>query len=256
MKVKVLKVKALVAQSCPTFCDPMDYSLLGSSVHGILQARIREWVAIPFSRWSSQPRDQTWVSCIADRFCTIWTTREAQQDRMKGTGLFGDIFKIFALGLWIISEQICWSFSGLPVATAQGSQLPASEHITLWVLYPRIWRERDLYGLGRLADLTLVRALQFVILRGSHVTLKIRKQFSLKITILALGPPISKPLKGPFVVCHSWGMWVAHNINPRHSLSKSFIDRTCDSSSVLYGRIFYANMIQWETLGLVCPFLY
>ena len=46
----------LVAQSCPTVCDPMDCSLPGSSVHGILQARILEWVAIPFSRGSSQAR--------------------------------------------------------------------------------------------------------------------------------------------------------------------------------------------------------
>ena len=51
-----------VAQSCPTLCHPMDCSLPGFSVHGILQARILEWVAIAFSRGSSQPRDQTWVS--------------------------------------------------------------------------------------------------------------------------------------------------------------------------------------------------
>ena len=48
-----------------------------SSVHGILQARILEWVAIPFSRGSSWPRDWTWVSCIAGRFFTIWGSREA-----------------------------------------------------------------------------------------------------------------------------------------------------------------------------------
>ena len=56
--------------------DPMDYCPPGSSVHGILQARILEWVAIPFSRGSSQLRDRTWVSCIAGRFFTISTTRE------------------------------------------------------------------------------------------------------------------------------------------------------------------------------------
>ena len=59
-----LKVKVLVAQSCPILCDPMDCSPPGSSVHGILQARTLEWIAIPFSRRSSQPRDQTQVSCI------------------------------------------------------------------------------------------------------------------------------------------------------------------------------------------------
>ena len=62
--------KVLVAQSCPALCDPMDYSPPGSSVHGILQARILEWVAMPFSRGSS-PKDRTWVSSNAGRFFTI-----------------------------------------------------------------------------------------------------------------------------------------------------------------------------------------
>ena len=65
----------------PTLWDPMDYSSPGSSVHGILQARILELVAISFSRESSQPRDRTWVSHVshtAGRLFTIWATREAQ----------------------------------------------------------------------------------------------------------------------------------------------------------------------------------
>ena len=61
----------LAAQSCPTLCDLIDCNPLGSSVHGILQARILEWIAIPISRGSSRPRDQTWVSCIAGEFFTI-----------------------------------------------------------------------------------------------------------------------------------------------------------------------------------------
>ena len=66
-----------VAQSCPTLCDPMDCSPPGSSIHGILQTRILEEVAIPvFSRVSSQPRDQTWVSSIAGRCFILWATRE------------------------------------------------------------------------------------------------------------------------------------------------------------------------------------
>jgi len=71
------KVEVLVAQSCPTLCNPLDCSPPGSSVHGILQARILEWVAIPFSRGSSCSRNQIWVSCIVGRFFTIWATREA-----------------------------------------------------------------------------------------------------------------------------------------------------------------------------------
>ena len=65
-----------VAQSCLTLCDPMDCSPPGSSVHGILQARILEWGAISFSRGSSQPRDQTRVSHIAGRRFILWATRE------------------------------------------------------------------------------------------------------------------------------------------------------------------------------------
>ena len=59
------------AQSCLTICDPVDCSPPGSSVHGMLQARILEWVAMLSSRGSSQPRDQTQVSCTADGFFTI-----------------------------------------------------------------------------------------------------------------------------------------------------------------------------------------
>ena len=66
-----------VAQLCPTLCDPLEYSPPGSSVHGILQARILERVAISFSRGSSRPRDQTQVSHTAGRCFTIWATREA-----------------------------------------------------------------------------------------------------------------------------------------------------------------------------------
>ena len=72
-----MKVKVLIAQSCPALCNPIDYNPPGSSVHEILQARILEWVTIPFSRGSSWPRDPTQVFCIADRFFTIWATREA-----------------------------------------------------------------------------------------------------------------------------------------------------------------------------------
>ena len=72
-----------VAQLCLTLCDPMDYSPPGSSIHGIFQARVLEWVAISFSRGSSWPRDRTWVSHIAGRHFTIWATREAYKGKWK-----------------------------------------------------------------------------------------------------------------------------------------------------------------------------
>ena len=74
----------LVARSCPTLWDPVDCSPPGSSVHGILQTRILEWVTIPVSRGSSWLRNQTWVPCTAGRSFTILATRETPRgiDRM------------------------------------------------------------------------------------------------------------------------------------------------------------------------------
>ena len=69
-------------QSYPTLCHPMDCSLPGSSVHGILQGRILEWVALPSCRGSSRPRDQTcvsYISCIGRGFFTTSTTCKAQE---------------------------------------------------------------------------------------------------------------------------------------------------------------------------------
>ena len=72
LAVPLLYVCVLVTYSCPSLCNAMDCSPLASSVHGILQAIILEWVAISFSRWSSWSRDQTWISWISGRFFTIW----------------------------------------------------------------------------------------------------------------------------------------------------------------------------------------
>ena len=69
------KSEVLVTQSCLTLSPP------GSSVHGVFQARVLEWVAVPFSRGSSRPRDWTWVSCIAGKFFTIWAIRETDKCR-------------------------------------------------------------------------------------------------------------------------------------------------------------------------------
>ena len=87
-----LKVKVKDTQSCLTLCDPMDYR-----VHGILQARILEWVAFPFSKGSSQPRDGTQVSRIAGGFFTSWATREAPFCRSSS---YRQIWNLWLLGLW------------------------------------------------------------------------------------------------------------------------------------------------------------
>ena len=76
-KFCIKRPESEVAQSCPTLCDPVDCSPPCSYDHGILQARILEWVAISFSRGPSQPRDQTRVSRIGGRYFNLWAPREA-----------------------------------------------------------------------------------------------------------------------------------------------------------------------------------
>ena len=86
----LVKVEVLVSQLCPTLCNPMDCSPLGSSGHGILQARILEWIDISFSRGSSQPRDWTHISCIADRWfyhlCSIKTLSRTPSTMLNRSG--------------------------------------------------------------------------------------------------------------------------------------------------------------------------
>ena len=69
--ISIVESESEVAQLCPTLCDPMDCSPPGSSVHGILQARVLEWGAVAFSSGSSPPRDRTRVSHIAGRLVTL-----------------------------------------------------------------------------------------------------------------------------------------------------------------------------------------
>ena len=137
-------VKVKVAQSCPAVCDPMDCSLPGSSVHGILQARMLEWVAIPFSRESSQPRDRTQAFCIAGGFFTIWAILQLIERSlfslsaltkycyMKNTVLDSNNWgslqaecislssdKLFQLALWLLWSCFCcpcsaWSTPTMP----------------------------------------------------------------------------------------------------------------------------------------------
>ena len=83
------QVKMKVTQSCLTLCDPVD-----CTVHGILQARTRDWVAVPSSRGSSRPRDRTQVSHIAGRVFTSWATREAQEYWSGSLSLLQGIFPI------------------------------------------------------------------------------------------------------------------------------------------------------------------
>ena len=94
-----------VAQSCPTLCDPMDCSLPGFSVHGILLARIPEWVTISFPGGSSWPRDGTWVSRVVGRRFNLWATREAP----KFSNRFHMVLEIKSLKSPRAKISILWS---------------------------------------------------------------------------------------------------------------------------------------------------
>ena len=85
-----VKMKVLLSRSYPTLREPMDYSLQGSSVHGIFLSRMLEWVAIPFSRGSSWPRNWSWASHVAGRFFTAWLTRAFQVALVVSVGHITD----------------------------------------------------------------------------------------------------------------------------------------------------------------------
>ena len=85
-------LKFKVAQSCPTLCNPVDCSLSASSIRGIFQARILEWVAISFSRGCSRPRDWTQVSHITGRCFTVWASKEA--------------FKVWSTGILLWQQMV------------------------------------------------------------------------------------------------------------------------------------------------------
>jgi len=99
----------LVAKSCPVLCNPC--SLPGSSVHGILQARILEWVTISFSRRSSQPRDQTHIYCIGKQIHYHWAIREAQCMGYTLPNVFWFKIKDFQIYFWhrLGSGILCFS---------------------------------------------------------------------------------------------------------------------------------------------------
>ena len=92
-----IEKRVSVTPSCPTLYDPRDCSPGGSSVHGILQARILESVAIPFSRGSSWSRDWTWVSHIAGRFFTIWASKEAHKSESESRSFLSDSLRLHGL---------------------------------------------------------------------------------------------------------------------------------------------------------------
>ena len=95
----------LVTQLCPTLFDPMDCGPPGFSVHGILQARILEWVTISSPKGSFPPRSQIWVSCITGRFFTDWVKRESQTDLLEESARF------LMKGTLVLQARYYWAYS-------------------------------------------------------------------------------------------------------------------------------------------------
>ena len=113
-----------VAQSCPTLCDPMYCSPPGSSLHGILQARVLERVAISFSRGSSRPRDWTRVSCIPGRHFNLWATREAPKERCNALDSW--FFYSFCLGNQVPPSSL------IPLAHVPTTGQTAHSPVAVW----------------------------------------------------------------------------------------------------------------------------
>ena len=121
-----------VAQSCPTLCDPMDCSLPGSSVHGIFQAIVLEWIAISFSGGSSGPRDRTQVSLIVDKRFTAWATREALDMLYSSNKKHSPILR--TLQDWLYNYQWLSFFSNTYLQTH--SLRAAPENSVLFIFSP------------------------------------------------------------------------------------------------------------------------
>ena len=147
-----------VAQLCPTLCDPKDCSLPGSSIHGIFQARVLEWIAISFSRGSSRPRDGTRVSRIAGRRFTIWATREAHTssktthspESLAQTDISVEIW------FWICPKiQLFPNFDSIYTCTTNSSRSPLKSHYSLleWMSHhppsgsSNIWESSEIFSL-------------------------------------------------------------------------------------------------------------
>ena len=110
----------LVTQSRLTLCDPMDCCPPGSSVHGILQPRVLDWVAIPLSRGSSQPRDWTQVSCIVGEFFTVWSMIQTLNSKAYVQGSQGN--HSVSSAAWIHKcEMMVWVLQ--PICTAWNQAL-------------------------------------------------------------------------------------------------------------------------------------
>ena len=139
VQISKLTCEVKVAQLCPTLCNPMD-----GTVHGILQARILEWVAIPFFRRSSQPRDRTEVSLIGGRRFNLWATRDSK------TTTDGDcsheIKRCLLLGRKVMTniDSVLKSRDSADKGPSSQSYGFSSDHVWMWELdYKESWVQKN-----------------------------------------------------------------------------------------------------------------
>ena len=124
-------VCVLVTQLCLTLCNLTNCSPPGFSVPGILQARILEWIAIPFSRGSSRPRDRTLVSCTASRFFTIWDTGKSHYNLITSFKTPFFIYRHHVLKYWDFNIQMGGGHRSVHYTTLQ-TLLQDSESQAQW----------------------------------------------------------------------------------------------------------------------------
>ena len=137
---------------CDSLC-PMDCSPPGSSVHGILLARILEWVAMPSSKISSWPSDRTWVSCIAGRLFTVWATGEAVEAHMVNTTLyFSTVHTILYLWTNIIHSLLLFSHWVLSDSFATPWIIACQAPLLMGLPRQEYWSGLPISSLGDLSD--------------------------------------------------------------------------------------------------------
>ena len=141
-----------VAQSCPTLWNPMDCSLPGFSVHGIFQARVLEWGAIAFSRGSSWPMDQTWVSCTVGRCFTLHTYTYTDRYRQTHISYYiwqknipvetSSITLSFPFCFWTNKTRrdiLEWNHQDIPVGAGPGHTIQYKPELAPTLRYPAFW---------------------------------------------------------------------------------------------------------------------
>ena len=119
--------------------------MLGSSVRGILQSRILEWVAIPFSRGSFRPRDRTWVSCIAGKLLTIWATRCFRLSAyLELKEYLLHIYICVCVCVCVCIKEYLPLLQGLSLLQASSKNLGAPQHCFTWT-YCKLYRSKIFY---------------------------------------------------------------------------------------------------------------